>query len=514
MRKSMRFLMGCSVFAMMPVLANAAGTYYNGNTYQPAQARYGQSASYVTNSTTTPYVRPTGYTTSGYSSVRYNNPNANVVAQRQTQVQTQTVKSSSSKASGGIKNGFYLNGGISHENAMWEMEMKESASKLHYDNVAWNVLDLDGKYVFSMGNVKGQVEAGFKYGMQWGESSMVDDDITNGGFFITQWVEKDSAGNITKVFGEQIGHALSVGTSDGGSMLGFNVGFGLPGVMQWGNLKITPSVGYRYLKYKLETKKNYGMSVDTAACFTVPGSDEIQCDPIVTLYNTDGNGNISGTPQVVWRDDINDNMKIYSGYEYIDTAGTYYYQQPGTSHSYEVAWSGPYLALDMLYDINENNAIDARVELGLPGYSAEGDQPYRFDWQHPKSVSDSVGMFGAFHLGLGANWTTAISNNVSLSVGVTYDYYNVSGADAETYLNGTYYTDEYVKRLKKYYGSNVDVGSDPWAFPASEMLSNDDTAVALKELKENCSGWVCKVGGEIDSFYRSLGVRVGLNARF
>ena len=512
MKKTALFLMNCSLFAMLPVLANAAGTYYTGSSYQPAQARYGQTASYTSTSTTTPYVRPTGYSTNGYSSVRYNAPNGTVVGQRQTQIvqtTTQTTKtSSSSKKSDGIKNGFYLDGSLSHENALWEMEMKESASKLHYNDIAWNVLDLNGKYIFDMGNTKGQIEAGFRYGMQWGESSMVDDDISNGGFFITQWVDESN-----DVIGEQIGHALSVGTSEGGSMMGFNVGFGLPGIMQWGSLKITPSVGYRYLKYKLETKKNYGLSVDTAACFTVPGSDEVQCDPVVIVHYD------NGTNQVIWRDSITGHVDVADGVEYLDTAGTYYYQQPGTSHSYEVAWSGPYLALDMLYDINENNAVDARVELGLPGYSAEGDQPYRFDWQHPKSVSDSAGMFSAFHLGLAADWTTAISNNVSLSVGVTYDYYHVSGADAETYLNGTYYTNTYNELLDQWKQWTVAQGYDE-ADAEKYMLgqiagvSGDPTAISIKELEKSCSGWVCKVGGEIDSFYRALGIRVGLKARF
>ena len=498
MKKTMRFLANCSVFAMLPVLANAPGTYYTGNTYQPAQARYGQSASYTTTSTTTPYTRPTGYTgytPSGFSSVRYNTQNGAIVGQRQTQVQTQQTSRSSSKKAGGTQNGFFLNAGITHENAMWQMDMNESKSRLHYDNVAWNVLDLNGKYVFGIGNTRGQIDAGFKYGMQWGESSMVDDDITKGGYTINEYTDTSTG---DKFF--QIGHALSVGTSDGGNMMGFHVGFGLPDAMQFGKLKLTPSVGYRYLKYKLETKQNYGMSVDTAACFNVPGSDEIQCDPAIIVHY-DG----STTPHIIWREDITERIELADDVDYIDTAGTYYYQQPGVSHSYEVAWSGPYIALDMLYDINENNTVNACVVLGFPGYSAEGDQPYRFDWQHPKSVADEASMFSAIHFGLGANWMTAISDNVSLSIGVTYDYYNVSGADAETYLNGTYYTDLYQRILNE------------WGGDEEAMLNpdtGDPTAISIKNLEKDCSGWVCKVGGEIDSFYRSLGVRVGLSARF
>ena len=500
MKKTARILMNCSLFAMLPVFANAAGTYYTGASYQAPQTRYGQSASY-TNGTT--YARPTGYATSGYSSVRYNNQNANVVAQRQNQVRVQPTTNASAKQSDGIKNGFHISGGISRQNAMWKMEMKESGSVLHYDNVAWNVLDLNGKYVFNMGNTKGAVEAGFKYGMQWGnESTMVDDDITKGGYFVTQWV--DTSNN---VIGDQIGHALSVGSSEGGSMMGFNVGFGLPGVMQLGNVKITPSLGYRYFKHKLETKKNYGLSVDTAACFTTPGSDEVQCDTAVIVHYD------NGTNQIIWRDSITGRVDVADGVEYIDTGGTYYYRQPGVSHSYEVVWSGPYVAMDMLYDINANNSVDARVEIGLPGYSAEGDQPYRFDWQHPKSVKDDAGMFGAFHLGLAANWTTAISNSVSLSLGVTYDYYNVNGADAETYLNAAYYTGRYNELLAQW-ATVYPTDTEKYMLGQMTGVAGDPTAISIKNLESSCSGWVCKASKEIDSFYRSLGVRVGVNARF
>ena len=497
--KSARFLVGCSVWALLPLMANAAGTYYTGTSYQPAQSRYGQSASYTNNGAGN-YVRQTGYTTNGYASTRYNTGYGNsgaILVQGAAQQQPNTQQKTSAKKSGAGKTGFSLSGDISHEYAMWKMEMKESKSMLHYDNIAWNVLDLNGKYVFNMGNTRGQLDAGFRYGMQWGESTMVDDDITKGGYFITQWI--DSGNN---VIGSQIGHALSVGTSDGGNMLGFNVGFGLPYAFQIGSLKITPSIGYRYLKYKLETKKNYGLSVDTAACFTVPGSDEVQCDPAVIVHYD------NGTNQIIWRDSITGNVDIADGVEYIDTAGTYYYQQPGTSHSYEVVWSGPYLAMDMLYEINDKNSVDARIELGMPGYKATGDQPYRFDWQHPKSLEDNANVFGALHLGLGANWSTAISDGVSFVVGVTYDYYNVSGADAKTYLNGAYYTGIYNDLLDQWIGDGK---------TESDMLdpdTGDPTAISIKNIEKTCSGWTCDTKSEIDSFYRSLGVRVGINARF
>ena len=87
---------------------------------------------------------------------------------------------------------------------------------------------------------------------------MIDDDVTNGGYDVTLW--KTPSGTI---IGQQIGHTLSVGTSKDGSMLGFNVGMGLNDVMKFGNLKMTPSVGYRYFKYKMKTTQNNEFSIDT-----------------------------------------------------------------------------------------------------------------------------------------------------------------------------------------------------------------------------------------------------------
>ncbi len=502
MRKLPKFLFKCSMLVLIPAAANAAGTYYNGN-YQSPQQRYSNQAysaqrgggTYTQNGAV--YNRTSG-TVNGYSNYSYSSTRGGQAARPQQNRAPQQDAGAAQKKSSSARKGFTVGGGISREVAQWQMEMKNSDSILHYDNVNWNVLDLNGAYVFDLGNTALKIDAGFKYGMQSGDSHMVDDDVTNGGYFITQWI--DSADN--SVIGEQIGHALSVGTSSGGNMYGFNVGFGLADIFKVGNVKFTPSAGYRYLKYKLETKKNYGLSVDTAACFRIEGSDEIQCDPAIIVHY--GNG----TQQILWRDDINDKLEIGSGAEYISSGGTYFYQQPGTSHSYEVEWSGPYLALDMDYDINANNNVNGRVELGFPGYTSTGDQPYRFDWQHPKSVEDKADMFSAIHLGLGANWTTAITDNVSLSLGVTFDYYTVSDADAKTYLNSNYYDGIYAELLKQWEAAGK---------TEADMINaetGDPTALNILEIKETCPGWVCSSSGEIESFYKSLGVRVGVVAKF
>ena len=338
-----------------------------------------------------------------------------------------------------------------------------------------------------------EIDAGLKYVIQAGETTMIDDDITNGGYFITQWVDTNN-----NVIGNQYGDALSVGTSDGGNMMGFNVGFGLTDFFKWGNVRITPSVGYRYFQHKLETNKNYGLALDTAACFEING--EIQCDPALIVKYLDE------TQQILWRHDINDPMEIGNGGNSINPGGTYYYEQSGTSHSYETTWAGPYIAMDVAYEINQNNSVDARLEVGLPGYTSEGDQPYRFDWQHPKSIEDKAGMFSALNIGFGANWRTALTNTVMLSVGLTYNYYSVKGADASTYLNGNYYEDLYNTILDDFGGTLeelLETGSDD-----AKIVQN------ILDTEEACPGWVCKQDNEVDSFYKSMGIRVGLSARF
>lgn len=494
MRKIPQFLFRCSLVAFAPIAANAAGTYYTGN-YQSPQNRYNSPSYAQQRSGGVTAAQTAGYNRSGYSANGYSSYSSTRTT-RTAQQPAQSSQSSAKRASSSAKKGFSLDAGISRETAMWQFEMKESNSILHYDNINWNVFDAAGKYVFNAGNTAMEVSAGLKYGFQSGDSTMVDDDVTNGGYFITQWV--NSADN--SVIGDQIGHALSIGSSKDGSMLGFNAGFGLTDFFKWGNMKITPSVGYRYLKYKLETKKNYGLSVDTSACFEVGG--EIQCDPAVVIHYSDGK------QQIIWRDDIKSEMEIGSGASNIDTGGTYYYQQPGTSHSYEVEWSGPYLAMDMVYDINQNNSVNGRVELGFPGYKSTGDQPYRFDWAHPKSVEDKAGMFGAIHFGLGANWLTAITDTISLSIGLTYDYYTVSDADAKTYLNPTYYDGLYNTRLQLW-ESEGKTEADMLATDGGDAIAKN-----IKQLEQDCPGWVCSTNGEIESFYKSMGIRVGINAKF
>lgn len=498
----------CSLF-FVPLNADAAGTYYTGNYQSPQQrynTNYNSGGSDTTQDseedTTADTDQNTGYNNyyNNYYNSRYQNQQQPQYQQRvQPQYSYQQQKSSTSSSSGNPEQGLYLNAGVSREDAMWKFDMKNSGSILHYDNIAWNVFDATGGYNFYISNTPVKIDAGIKIGTQSGETTMVDDDITNGGYFITQWINTGTSA----VIGNQVGHALSIGTSSGGSMFGFNAGFGLPNAFKMGNAKFTPSLGYRSLSYKLETKQNYGLSVDTSACFRVQSTGEVQCDPAVVVHYSDG------TKQIIWRDTIGGDMNIGTDAEMVDTGGTYYYSQPGTSHSYEVTWSGPYAAMDIDYDINQNNTINGRVEIGLPAYDSTGDQPYRFDWQHPKSVEDSASMGSAMHLGLAANWETAITTSINMSLGLTYDYYTVSGANAKTYLNSKYYLGLYDSILSAW----ETAGKTETQMLATDG-TGDQTAINIKNLESSCPGWVCSVDNEVSSFYKSMGIRVGLSAKF
>lgn len=334
---------------------------------------------------------------------------------------------------------------------------------------------------------------------------MIDDDITNGGYKVRDLY--DDAGE--NVIDQQKGTAVSVGTSSGGNMLGFNLGLGLTDFFKIGNVKMTPSIGYRYLKYKLETKNNHGLSVEFANTQYVDNKGELRYVPMLILNDGNAIYNMYLDHSIVppLYEGSSDQLQIVGGKDWtptsINTQGTLYFVQPGTSHSYEVEWAGPYLAMDMDYAINQNNAVNGRVELGLPAYTATGDQPYRFDWDHPKSVEDKGGFGDAFHLGLGANWTTAINDSWSLSLGLTYDYYTLSGADATTYYNAAFWNTVYDALLTQ------------WKGDEAAMLNpetGDGDAIFIEQLR--AAGWKIEDSGEIESFYKSLGIRVGVKAIF
>lgn len=86
-----------------------------------------------------------------------------------------------------------------------------------------------------------------------------------------------------------------------------------------------------------------------------------------------------------------------------------------------------------------------------------------------------------------------------LSLGMNYDYYHVSDATATTYLNKAYY-----QAILDGYES---------AYAAGEL--NDEGIEYMAGLQDlKASGWEIKSDKEIESIYKSMGIRLGFIARF
>ncbi|MBQ2017634.1 MAG: hypothetical protein II208_03880, partial [Alphaproteobacteria bacterium] len=155
MKKMSNILLNCSVFAMLPVLANAAGTYYNGSTYQsPQSARYSQQ-SYSQRARTTSYSQSNGgYARGGNANGVYSNPNvrygqsgrygqAAYGRQDARPVNQEVAKSSAEE-------GFRLGAGISRQTSMWQFEMKDSCFNSLWGNLKYikaAEFEIEGKKV-------------------------------------------------------------------------------------------------------------------------------------------------------------------------------------------------------------------------------------------------------------------------------------------------------------------------------------------------------------------------------
>ncbi len=496
------FLWCAAVLSGLPFLANAAGTYYNGNLYQNPQAPYGTMTGNNGNG-------GGFYNTYGAGRGYGQNMMQGMGTTKTTTVQT-TKKSGS--ATDTKKQGFKFGLGLTHEFADWGFEMKEAGSKLHYDNLRWNVLD--GELAYYFGNsTQMQVKVGGRYGKQFGDSPMIDDDISSGYMWT---VYSDGAIEGTP--------AMSIGTSKDGTQYGFNASFGLTDLIKTGVFKITPSVGYRYFKHELITKNNYGLMVEVVNAPNLVNciqaqNGEIQCSPYIGYTNggapisaagfqtTDSSGTntsqetdiYGNTIYILVNPDGSYVVPIDASASQLDIGNTYYYEQGGTSHKYETVWAGPYIGLDMEYLIDRDNVVTAGFELGLPTYESKGDQPYRFDWAHPTSVEDKGGFGDAYHFGFSAMWSSSVSNTVMLSVGMTYDYYYVKGADAITHFNADYYQPILDWYIAKYEASDLDDAG----------VDELNRLVGLKS-----HGWSIKSEGEIESVYKSMGIRLGLTAKF
>jgi len=387
--------------------------------------------------------------------------------------------------------GFSVSAGLSYQTSSWHFDMNRAGSILEWNNVDWAVVDLGGAYRFNVNGMSMAVDIGLRFGTQIGETSMIDDDITNGGNFhfnlCVAGVDNcppflPNGQQNPDHIGSVVQDGMSIGRSSGNSMFGYHIGLSFPGNFQIGNARITPSVGWRHTNFNFTTRNNNGIILTTGLC--EPGTrDEIFCDPYIVFWPDDG-----GSPTLIidgpFGSPVNGEMEV---------DGSFFFHQPGTSHDYDVTWAGPFVALGIEYQINHNNIIEGRIEIGFPGYDAVGNQPYRIDWRRNDPLRDRAGIFGAMHIGLGANWLTRVSDNIMLSLGMTYDHFTVSDADTTTHLNSQYWLD--------WREWGVDNNRQ-------DIIDRVDT------LMEDCPNWVCRFDSEVNSWYRSFGLRVGLNARF
>ena len=486
MKKTSCALFNIVALSLIPAVAGAAGTYYNGLGYQKNVGGYYNN----------------------YSNSRggnYANMYKNGYTQQKMTTSRKVVKKTTKKTSeqGTAKSGFVVGAGLAHEFASWDFEMRTAGSKLTYDKLAWNVIGGEGTYYFG-DSTPMQIKVGARYGKQFGETSMIDDDITKGGYLNMEWTDEN--GNVVA---NQTGHALSVGSSKDGTQMGFNAAFGLTDFFKWGRVKITPSVGFRYLKYEVSTKSNYGVSIDILESNSghpyitcINGyNGEIQCDPFLLFYSSDGRVTITGRVEEDTdgdgQNEVSEMIQIPSiaGFSVsgVGTGGTYYYEQSGTSHKYETTWMGPYVAFDAEYEINKDNFVYGGLEIGLPLYRSEGDQPYRYDWQHPKSVEDKGSFGDAYHIGLNANWSTNITDTTAFTLGVTYDYYTVSKATAKTYMNAAHYTE--------LYDLYTDALANNTLTDYQKAILEDEVA-KIEEYK--VANWVLEDKDEIKSIYKAM----------
>jgi hypothetical protein len=122
-------------------------------------------------------------------------------------------------------------------------------------------------------------------------------------------------------------------------------------------------------------------------------------------------------------------------------------------------------------------------------------------------------MFGALHLGLGADYKTMVSDSVMLTVGMTYNYYSVSGATAKTFLDGPGFMNARDYWTGVANGTITNDGNGYYYTPADQTVAAG-IVDQINEQEAACPGWVCSTANEISSIYKSMGIRVGISAKF
>ena len=103
-----------------------------------------------------------------------------------------------------------------------------------------------------------------------------------------------------------------------------------------------------------------------------------------------------------------------------------------------------------------------------------------------------------------------------LTLGMTFDYYHISNADATSYLNSNWYITRYKNPAIAENNTLVQQnGTDLSTWSAADRATyaeNQETINSINQLEAR--GWKQEVAGEIESLYKSMGIRIGLQTRF
>jgi len=132
------------------------------------------------------------------------------------------------------------------------------------------------------------------------------------------------------------------------------------------------------------------------------------------------------------------NLTISDGNQTIPLLGPF----PNLDSTYETEWDGPWLGLDLVFQLNKKHTMFAEIEYHWADYYAVADWNLRPDYAHPKSfehVADGNGMV------VSVGWTYLFHRRWALDVTIDYQnwstdhgvdrVFTAAGGTAETRLN-------------------------------------------------------------------------------
>lgn len=131
-------------------------------------------------------------------------------------------------------------------------------------------------------------------------------------------------------------------------------------------------------------------------------------------------------------------LRITDGYQAIPPLGPF----PDLDSTYETEWDGPWLGLDIVFQLNQKHSIFAAFEYHWADYYAVADWNLRDDYAHPKSFEHETDGTGIV---VSAGWTYLLHGGWGLDITIDYQnwstdpgidrVFTAAGTTAETRLN-------------------------------------------------------------------------------